>query len=128
MTVRAIDHLVLRVRELERSLEFYRDLLGLAVEGLESLRSGAKPFASVRIAESLIDLVPDPGYEPAGSTAGLVHFCLTVDDLEPLLARLRSAGVAFLHDDPVERGGGRGIGPSIYVLDPDGYVVELKRW
>lgn len=129
MAVRAIDHLVLRVRDVERSLAFYRDLLGLTVEGLEALRSGEKPFASVRIGDSLLDLVPDPAYEPAEARAGgLLHFCVTLDDLRHTVERLRAAGVSFLHDEPVARGGARGIGPSIYAEDPDGHVIELKEW
>jgi catechol 2,3-dioxygenase-like lactoylglutathione lyase family enzyme len=128
--VRALDHFVLRVVDLERSLAFYRGLLGLGVEGLEEHRRGEKPFVSLRIGESLLDLVPDPTFDPAGaaSVGGFVHFCLTLDGLDAAVTRLRAAGARFLHDDPVPRGGARGIGPSIYALDPDGYVVELKEW
>jgi len=128
--VRALDHFVLRVVDLERSLAFYGDLLGLAVEGLEEHRRGEKPFVSLRIGEALLDLVPDPTFDPTGaaSVGGFVHFCLTVVGLDAAIPRLRAAGVRFLHDEPVPRGGARGIGPSIYAVDPDGYVVELKEW
>ena len=129
MAVRAIDHFVLRVRDLERSLSFYHGLLGLEVEGLEAWQTGAKPFVSVRIGDSLLDLVPDPAYDPAiGRQGGFLHFCVTLDDLQESVDRLRAAGVAFLHDEPVPRGGARGLGPSIYAEDPDGYLIELKRW
>jgi len=90
--VRSLDHFVLRVRDLDRSLAFYHGLLGLPVEGLEACRSGERPFVSLRIGESLLDLVPDPSY-----------------------------------DEPLARGGARGIGLSIYAEDPDRYVVELKE-
>lgn len=127
--VRAVDHFVLRVSDLDRALAFYRDLLGLPVEGVEAFANGAKPFVSLRIGEALLDLVPDPSYDPAAaSQGGFVHFCLTLDDLDATIGRLRAAGVTFLDEEPVERGGARGIGPSIYARDPDGYVVELKRW
>src|SRR5262249_10883029 len=121
-SVRSLDHLVLRVRDLDRSLAFYRDLLGLAVEGLEAFRRGERPFVSLRIGESLLDLVPDESYEPAVAS-GFVHFCLTLDDLGGALRVLRDAGVRFLHEQPTARGGARGIGPSIYAQDPDEYVV-----
>jgi len=126
--VRALDHFVLRVRDLDRSLAFYRTLLGLGVEGLEEFRRGARPFVSLRIGESLLDLVPDAAYDPGQSSeGGFLHFCVTLDDLEHSIGALREAGVRFLHDEPMPRGGARGIGQSIYAQDPDGYVVELKQ-
>ena len=130
MTVRALDHFVLRVVDLERSLAFYGGMLGIAVEGLDEHRRGDKPFVSLRIGESLLDLVPDPTFDPTGaaSIGGFVHFCVTVTGLDRIVSALREAGVRFLHDEPVPRGGARGVGPSIYAVDPDGYVIELKEW
>jgi glyoxylase I family protein len=129
MRVRSLDHFVLRVSDLDRSLAFYQGLLGLSVEGLEECKRGVRPFVSVRIGESLLDLVPDPSFDPTSASEGrFLHFCLTLDDLAEAIRTLREAGVPFLHDEPVERGGARGIGLSIYAQDPDGYVVELKEW
>ena len=54
------------------------------------------------------------------------HFCVTLDDLAGSIRELRGAGVCFLHDEPMARGGARGIGQSIYAQDPDGYVVEIR--
>src|SRR5437899_2722521 len=63
------------------------------------------------------------------ATSGLLHFCVTVDgDFAAAVQRLRDAGVPLLHDEPVVRGGARGEGLSIYVTDPDGYVVEVKEY
>jgi catechol 2,3-dioxygenase-like lactoylglutathione lyase family enzyme len=129
MRIRSLDHFVLRVRDLDRSLAFYQGLLGLPVEGLDECRRGARPFVSVRIGESLLDLVPDPSFDPAPPAEGrFLHFCVTVDDLAEAIPVLREAGVPFLHDEPVARGGAQGVGLSIYAQDPDGYVVELKEW
>jgi len=126
--VRSLDHFVLRVRDLDRSLGFYQGLLGLRVEGLEEHRRGNRPFVSLRIGESLLDLVPDAAYDPAkASQGGFLHFCVTLDDLAGSIRELRDAGVSLLHDEPMARGGARGIGQSIYAQDPDGYVVELKE-
>ena len=126
--VRALDHFVLRVRDLDASLRFYRDLLGLPVEQEDAYRQGTRPFVSVRVGDQLVDLVPDPTYDPSAASGGFLHFCITTDgDIRAAVRELRDAGVGFIHDEPVTRGGARGEGLSVYVLDPDGYIVELKE-
>lgn len=123
----ALDHFVLRVRDLERSLAFYRDTLGLPVEFLDEYRAGQRPFVSLRVGEQLIDLVPDATYF-APPQSGFVHFCLRVEGrLEDVLAQLEQCGVPLLEHAPVRRMGARGWGWAAYVEDPDGYVVELKE-
>ncbi len=124
---RALDHVVLRVRDLERSLGFYRDVLHLTVEGQEAHRAGKKPFVSVRAGTSLIDLIPDPAATAAA--AGMDHLCLEIatDDLSAARRWLEAKGIA-VDDGPVRRDGARGWGMSLYVRDPDGYALELKRY
>lgn len=128
-SIRDIDHVVLRIGDLERSLAFYCGVLGCPVEkrqdkiGLVQLRAG----------RSLIDLVPldgklgqAGGAGPAKEGRNVDHFCLRVDpfDADAVIAHLRAHG---LDPGPVEsRYGAEGEGPSIYVADPDGNVVELK--
>ncbi len=126
---REIDHLVLRVRDLEAMLAFYVDVLGCAVErrrddiGLVQLRAG----------RSLIDLVPVDGKlgraggaAPGTDGRNLDHLCLRVDpfDGEAILAFLRDSGA--LPGEIAARYGAEGEGPSIYVADPEGNTVELK--
>jgi catechol 2,3-dioxygenase-like lactoylglutathione lyase family enzyme len=126
--VRSLDHFVLRVHDLEASLRFYRDLLGIAVEYEDAYRQGTRPFVSLRVGDQLLDLVPDSTYDPSAGSGGFLHFCLTVaGPLAPVVGRLRERGVPLLHDEPITRGGARGEGLSIYAQDPDGYVVELKE-
>lgn len=128
--IAGLDHVVLRVRDLERSLEFYRGVLGLEVErelppeiGLVQLRAGA----------ALIDLVPldgalgrQGGAPPGEGGRNMDHFCLQVDPFdEPALrAQLERHGVEA--GPTAERYGAQGNGPSIYIRDPDGNTVELK--
>jgi cytokinin dehydrogenase len=128
--VRTLDHFVLRVRDLDSSLRFYRDVLDLPVQSEEEHRQGLRPFVSVRVGDQLLDLVPDKTYDPAQSGAGgFVHFCITVEgDFDAAVRALREAGVSFLHDEPVQRSGARGDGPSVYARDPDGYIVEVKQY
>jgi catechol 2,3-dioxygenase-like lactoylglutathione lyase family enzyme len=127
--VLGLDHVVLRVRELERALAFYTGVLGCRevrrIEdlGLVQLRAGA----------ALIDLVPvdgplgRAGGAPAGAEGRNVdHIALRLErfDEAALRARLSAAGVEA--GEVARRFGAEGYGPSMYVRDPDGNVVELK--
>jgi len=118
-----LDHVVVRCRDQERSLDFYTRVLGLA----EERRLDAIGLIQLRAGESMVDLVPaDP--PPTDSGRNVDHFCLGVDalDMEHLVKYLRDQGVEVL-GDPMPRYGARGMGLSIYVLDPDGNIVELKQ-
>jgi glyoxylase I family protein len=127
--IRAIDHLVLRVVDVERMIRFYGDVLGCVVErrveglGLVQLRAG----------ESLIDLVAvDGNLGRAGGAApgkegrNLDHFCLRVEgfDADALRAELAAKGVAA--GEVASRYGADGVGPSLYLEDPEGNTIELK--
>jgi catechol 2,3-dioxygenase-like lactoylglutathione lyase family enzyme len=130
ITVTALDHFVLRVRDLERSIAFYGGLLGLPIECLDEYRAGTRPFVSARVGGQLIDLVPDPTYDPAAAAhGGFLHLCVRVaGGLErDVLPQVRARSVEVIEDAPMVRLGATGYGPSIYVRDPDGYVVELKE-
>jgi catechol 2,3-dioxygenase-like lactoylglutathione lyase family enzyme len=130
INVIALDHFVLRVRNLDAALAFYRDLLGLGVEFLDDYRAGRRPFVSVRVGQQLLDLVPDSTYDPdAGRNAGgFLHCCVGLRGrLDAIIPWLRERGVNVLEDRPVMRMGATGMGLSIYVTDPDGYVIELKE-
>jgi catechol 2,3-dioxygenase-like lactoylglutathione lyase family enzyme len=123
------DHTNWRVRDLDRSLRFYRDVLGLEPFGLEEYRSGERPIVSLRVAPTFIlHLRPDRSFEP-GPTGGYDHLALVVEGADPeaLAQHLREAGVE------VERRlenvvGARGEGEALYVRDPDGYLIELKLY
>ncbi|MFG3604019.1 VOC family protein [Micromonospora chersina] len=119
--VTGFDHLVLAVTDVERSLGFYCDTLGLAPVRVDRWRAGEVPFPSVRVnADTIIDLVRG---EPGGSNVD--HFCLVVEPLD--WAAVVESGVFTVLTGPVPRFGARGTATSIYVRDPDGNTVEL-RW
>ena len=126
---REIDHVVIRIANLQRSLDFYLGALGCTVErhqegiGLMQLRAG----------RSLIDLVPldgklgrEGGAGPGIEGRNMDHLCLRVEpwDEAAILAHLRHNGL--LPGEVAQRFGAEGKGPSIYVTDPDGNTVELK--
>lgn len=124
-----IDHLVLRVADLERMLAFYRDVLGCAVER----RDDRLGLVQLRAGESLIDLVPVDGElgraggaAPGREGRNVDHYCLRIEPFdEPALRALLAAhGVAA--GPTGQRNGADGVGPSIYIQDPEGNTVELK--
>jgi catechol 2,3-dioxygenase-like lactoylglutathione lyase family enzyme len=125
-----LDHFVLRVKDLERALGFYRDVLGLPVLFLDAFHAGLRPFVSVQIGGQLLDLVPDPSFDAeAGAAAGgYLHCCIRVaGPLEETIAELKEKGVELLEEAPAVRMGATGFGRSIYTRDPDGYMVEFKE-
>ena len=126
MRVTGFDHLVLTVADVRRSLDFYVDRLGLAPERVEAWERGEVFFPSVRIdATTIIDLL-GPDARRAGVEHGNVdHLCLVVDDDVDELARTGGFDVV---DGPDERWGAQGVARSLYVRDPDGNVVELRRY
>jgi catechol 2,3-dioxygenase-like lactoylglutathione lyase family enzyme len=125
--VAGADHTNWRVRDLEASLRFYRDVLGLTPFGLEEYRRGERTLVSVRVTEDFIlHLTPDPDFE-RGSTGGYDHLALVVEGAE------RDEAADYLEEEGVEVEkkadsitGARGEGPALYVRDPDGYRIELK--
>lgn len=128
----ALDHAVLRVADVERSLAFYVDVLGCAAVRAEEWRRGEAPFPSVRVADaSIIDLVAlAPGETHADAPRQrLDHLCIAVApcDLAALAETLRAAGVA-VDGEPAGRFGARGVGDSLYISDPDGLGIELKTY
>jgi catechol 2,3-dioxygenase-like lactoylglutathione lyase family enzyme len=128
--VRGLDHVVLNVIDVDRSLRFYADGLGLATERLDAFRSGEAPFPSVRVnEETIIDLFPPELHGPvAPSSANLNHLCLVVaETIDELRGHLDAIGAA-IEEGPVRVFGARGIGTSFYVRDPDGNGVELRTY
>jgi catechol 2,3-dioxygenase-like lactoylglutathione lyase family enzyme len=127
MKIAGADHTNWRVRDLEASLRFYRDVLGLTPFGLEEYRRGERSLVSLRVTEDFIlHLAPDPDFE-RGSTGGYDHLALRVEGAErdELAAYLEGQGVEVeKKSDSIT--GARGEGPALYVRDPDGYRIELK--
>ena len=127
--IRELDHIVLRVVDLDRMVRFYCEVLGCTVERKQE----AIGLVQLRAGRSLVDLVPVDGKlgraggaPPGTEGRNLDHFCFRVEpfDAVAIQRHLEAFGVAA---GPVEsRYGAEGVGPSIYVTDPEGNVVELK--
>ena len=121
MRVTALDHIVLNVADAHRSLAFYMGTLGLEPERVEEWEAGEVFFPSVRVDErTVLDLMELPR-----DGQNTDHFCLVVDDDVDDLA---AAGGLDIVDGPDDRWGARGVARSIYLKDPDGNTVELRRY
>jgi catechol 2,3-dioxygenase-like lactoylglutathione lyase family enzyme len=118
-----LDHVVFRVRDQAASQRFYVETLGCTVDHVNERIS----LVHLRFGEAYIDLLPATAETPAASPGGVDHVCLSIrcDDLGKLAAALRQRGVV-VEGDVVERRGAFGTGPSIYLRDLDGHVIELK--
>ncbi|MCE0459934.1 VOC family protein [Pseudomonas uvaldensis] len=127
--IKHLDHIVLRVQDMQASLHFYSQMLGCQIKkrrddlGMIHLGAGA----------SMIDLVDARGVLglQGGGLAdpqhrNVDHFCLRIApfDEDHILGFLHAAGIKA--DKAVTRYGAEGNGPSIYCFDPDGNQVELK--
>ena len=127
--IRDIDHIVLRVVDLPAMLRFYCDGLGCGIErrqdeiGLVQLRAG----------RSMLDLVPVDGKlgRAGGAAPGVEgrnvdHFCFRVEPFDETVIRRHLAALGIACGETAPRFGAEGEGPSIYIADPEGNVVELK--
>lgn len=132
--VTGLDHIVLTVRDPERSLDFYVGVLGLEGDRVGEWRSGEVPFPSVRLtATTIIDLFPESMVSadlPApddDAPRNLDHFCVTIEptDLDALAASGRLDVVRGPQDALY---GAQGYATSLYVADPDGNTVELRSY
>jgi catechol 2,3-dioxygenase-like lactoylglutathione lyase family enzyme len=120
--VTGIDHLVLNCADVETTLQWYVDQLGLEPVRLQEWRSGEVPFPSIRINErSIIDLIQ------GGTGEGrLDHFCLTIEPTD--LDEIAASGTYDVVDGPDIRFGAQGNGRSLYIRDPDGTTLELRHY
>jgi catechol 2,3-dioxygenase-like lactoylglutathione lyase family enzyme len=129
LQILGLDHIVLRARDAERLVRFYCDVLGCTVEkrqekiGLIQLRAG----------RTLIDIVGVDGElgrmggaPPGREGRNLDHFALAIERLDPKALRAHLARHGIEMGEVKARYGAGGEGPSVYIEDPEGNVVELK--
>ncbi len=124
MEVKELGHLVLYVRDVERSRRFYRDLLGWKEIG-EAFGGRAVAFSSGRTHHELLLIEVGKGAAPLPSPprVGLYHFGLKIGETDEELAegvrRLKEAGV------PITGMSDHTVTHSVYIQDPDGNEIEL---
>ena len=122
--IRAVgfDHLVLITADVERSLAFYLDELGMEPVRVDEWRRGEVFFPSVRLNESaILDLL-----QGTPEAKNVDHICLVIEPVD--LAALAESGRFEVVGGPAELFGARGQGQALYVRDPDGNVIELRHY
>ena len=120
--IESIDHIVLTVREIERSVAFYERVLGMEAitfaGGRRALRFGDQKINLQTLGEEVRNF--------AGIGSG--DLCLvTRMGTEALLAHLAAEGVAVI-EGPVEKSGALGPICSVYFNDPDGNLIEVSKY
>ncbi len=120
-TAFALDHIVLVVADVERSLDWYTRHAGLASVNVDEWRQGRAFFPSLRVNEdTIIDFIPGEDTDKRGH---LDHVCFVVSESD--LATV-TADAELEIVDQGERSGAKGLGQSVYVRDPDGLLVEFR--
>lgn len=129
LKILGIDHLVLRVQDLDAALRFYVGVLGCPVER----REDGLGLVQLRAGRALIDLVPVDGrlgraggVAPGPEGRNLDHLCLRVEPFDEAAIRAHLAAHGLQAGATARRYGAEGYGPSLYLNDPEGNVVELK--
>ncbi len=126
-----MDHIVLRVKDVDASLKFYTETLGLKPERIEQWRAGEVRFPSARLNDDTIIDLFGSDQEPIArdGARNQDHFCMVIEqtDMEVLKTKFEALGVD-IQAGPGKRWGSHGDGISLYVYDPDENVVELRHY
>ncbi len=126
-----LDHIVLRVKDVDVSLQFYTETLGLKAERVEQWQKGEVRFPSARLNDDTIIDFFAADQQPIGKDGARNqdHFCMVIEptDLDELKSKFEAMGVE-IQAGPGKRWGSHGDGISLYVYDPDDNVVELRHY
>jgi catechol 2,3-dioxygenase-like lactoylglutathione lyase family enzyme len=121
-----LDHLILKVNDLEASLRFYEQVLGFSAEGQDG------PFTIVRAGpDCQLQLAP-------WGTPGMEHyaFAVTRAEFDAIFARIREAGIPYgptfdsvgSNTGPGTESGARGVAPTLYFNDPNRHLLEIRTY
>ena len=126
-----MDHIVLRVKDVEESLRFYCETLGMQSERVDQWKAGDVRFPSARLnADTIIDFfTSDQETIAKDGVKNQDHYCMVIEptDMDELKAKFEAIGVE-IQAGPGQRWGYHGDGTSLYIYDPDNNVVELRHY
>ena len=125
-----IDHVAVLVDDLDKTLAFWRDGLGMSVSHLEDVPAEKSMVAFLPVGGSEVELVK-PTSEDSGLArylekkgAGMHHICLEVDDIAGMLAQLKAAGIQLINETPLSGSGGKRYA-FVHPKSANGVMVEL---
>ncbi len=128
--IKKIDHVALVVGDINEALGFWRDSLGIELDHLEDVPREKSAIAFLPLGDSEIELV-QPASDDSGVAKylekrgpGMHHICLEVDDIEGMLAQLKSKEVRLIHEEPVLAESGKKYA-FIHPKAAFGVLVEL---
>lgn len=122
MKVTKLLHTRMRVSDMDQTIAFYRDVLGLEVlERKTSPRGSHLAFLRVPNSDELIELCSFPPSGPVKVQEDLVHLAFQVENLDKTVAALHKKGITITDGPTVTSSGSR----FIFIDAPDGYEVEL---
>lgn len=125
MMIDRVDHLVLTVRDMEKTCEFYSRVLGMEIVIFGQNRRALK-FGQQKINLHQLGREFDP--KAAAPTPGSGDFCLiTTIPITKVVEHLRACGVT-IEEGPVQRTGALGPITSVYLRDPDRNLVEISNY
>lgn len=129
-----MDHIVLNIKDEEKMISFYLEVLMLTPDRLEEYRSGKAPFPSVRLnSDTVIDLFPKKLWQENNKhdqgSVNLNHFCISLskESWDSLIERINSKRID-IEKGPVSRWGAQGTGTSVFFRDPDGNLIEARHY
>ncbi len=130
--IKAINHIAVVVDDMEKSLAFWRDALGIEVHELHDVPVEKSQVAFLPLAGSEVELVR-PTSEDSGIAKylakrgpGMHHICLEVDDISAMLARLKSMGIRLINEEPRTTADGRKYA-FVHPESTSGVLVELVQ-
>lgn len=130
--IKAINHVALVVQDMEQSLSFWRDALGIDLHELRDVPAESSQVAFLPVGGSEVELVR-PTTEDSGIAKylakrgpGMHHICLEVDDLEAMLAQLKGRGVHLINEEPRRAADGK-IYAFVHPESTGGVLLELYQ-
>ena len=122
IVIRNIDHVVIRAADIDRAMAFYCGVLGC----VEVRRVASIGLVQLRAGSAMIDLIDASDDPPPDGAGNMDHFALRLAEFNEAGIRAHLAAHGIAAGPLKQRFGAEGNGPSIYIEDPDGNVVELK--
>ena len=131
--IRSINHVAVVVEDMEKSLSFWRDALGIEMQELRDVPAENSRVAFLPLAGSEVELVmpttQDSGIAKylAKRGPGMHHICLEVDDLEGMLSKLKQGNTRLINEEPRTAANGRKYA-FIHPESTGGVLVELYQF